>query len=112
MSEEKRYSHESFCVTDVEYQDDFTMKLEFNHKEWRIVDFEPLMKGRHFFEELLVHSKFIQFCLTGQTLEWYNGVDFAPEYLYENSKPTSKPYFVDDDSPLPTAAEEPAEVWK
>ena len=110
MNLTEKYNHVEFCVTDVEYIDDFTMKLEFCHEEWRLVDFEPLMRGRHFFEELLVHEKFIQFYLTGQTLEWYNGVYFDPEYLYENSKPTPKPYFVDDDSPMPTAAE-PAAVY-
>ena len=92
-------------VTDVEYINDFTMKLEFNHGEWRSVDFEPLMRGHHFFEELLVHENFIQFYLTPQTLEWYNGVDFAPEYLYEHGIPTTKPCRFDDDTPLPTAAE-------
>lgn len=96
-------------VTDAEYINDFTIKLEFNHKEWREVDFEPLMQGRHFYTELLEHKHFIQYAITMDTIEWYNGVDFSPDYLYANSKPTPKPYFVDDDSPLPTAAEEPAE---
>lgn len=37
-------------------------------------------------EPLLDLDNFIQFALTDWTLEWYNGVDFAPEYLYENGK--------------------------
>jgi len=28
----------------------------------------------------------VQFALTDWTLEWYNGVDFAPERLYELGK--------------------------
>lgn len=112
MIEDDDIRHVFMRVTDVEYINDFTMKLEFNHEEWRLVDFEPLMRGHHFFEELLVHEKFIQFYLTMQTLEWYNGVDFDPEYLYEHSVPTTKPYHFDDDTPVPTAAEEPAEYGK
>ena len=34
-------------------------------------------------EQLLDHDKFVQFALTDWTLEWHNGVDFAPEKLYE-----------------------------
>jgi len=37
-------------------------------------------------EQLLDLSKFVQFALTDWTLEWYNGVDFAPERLYELGK--------------------------
>ena len=29
-------------------------------------------------------EKFKQFKLSDWTVEWYNGADFAPEYLYEN----------------------------
>lgn len=94
------------CVTDVEYLHDYTMLLEFDGNEKRIVDFEPLMRGRHVFEELLDHKKFMQFALTRETLEWYNGVDFDPEYLYEHS---TKPYDVDDDSTVPST-EGPAAV--
>ena len=36
--------------------------------------------------QLLEHDKFVQFALTDWTLEWYNGVDFAPERLYELGK--------------------------
>ena len=89
-------------VTDVEYLHDYTMMLEFNNKEKRIVDFEPLLQGRHFYEELRDPKKFIQYALTMQTIEWYNGVDLSPEYLYANS---TKPYDFDDNTPLPTAAE-------
>lgn len=103
--------YELLRVTDVEYLHDYTMLLEFSNGQRRIVDFEPLMKGRYFFEELLDPKKFIQFYLRMDTLEWYNGVDFDPDYLYENSKPAPTPYTFDS-SPLPTAAEEPAEYGR
>lgn len=69
-------------VVDVEYLHDYTMELEFNNGERRIVDFEPLLTGK-LREPLREHRNFVQFALTDWTLEWYNGVDFAPERLYE-----------------------------
>ena len=69
-------------VVDVEYLHDYTMELEFSNGERRIVDFKPLLTGK-MREPLLNLDNFIQFALTDWTLEWYNGVDFAPERLYE-----------------------------
>ena len=73
-------------VIDVEYLHDYVMKLEFNNGETRLVDFDPLLHGK-FYDELRDKRKFVQFGLTSWTLEWYNGVDFAPEFLYEHSVP-------------------------
>ena len=67
-------------VVDVEYLHDYTMELEFSNGERRIVDFRPLLTGK-LREQLLDHDKFVQFALTDWTLEWYNGVDFAPEFI-------------------------------
>lgn len=72
-------------VVDVEFLHDYTMELEFSNGERRIVDFKPLLTGK-WREPLLNHDNFVQFALTDWTLEWYNGVDFAPEFLYDNSK--------------------------
>jgi len=69
-------------VVDVEYIKDFTMRLEFSDGAVKTVDFLPLLKG-DMYEALKDKEKFIQFGLTDWTLEWYNGADFAPEYLYE-----------------------------
>ncbi|SUE34287.1 DUF2442 domain-containing protein [Rikenella microfusus] len=68
-------------ITDVEYIADFTMLLTFNDGTKRRIDFLPLLKGK-LFEPLKDRNKFIQFALTPWTIEWYNGADFAPEYLY------------------------------
>ena len=72
-------------VVDVEYIKDFTMRLEFSNGDIKTVDFLPLLKGG-IFEPLKDKENFIQFGLTDWTLEWYNGADFAPEYLYEMGK--------------------------
>ncbi|MBR3724888.1 MAG: DUF2442 domain-containing protein [Bacteroidales bacterium] len=75
---------EPIRVVDVEYLHDYVMELEFSNGERRIVDFEPFLHGKYK-EDLLDKHKFIQFGLTDWTLEWFNGVDFAPEFLYDHS---------------------------
>jgi hypothetical protein len=68
-------------VVDVEYIKDYTMRLEFSDVTVKTIDFLPLLKGK-LFEPLKEKENFIQFALTPWTLEWYNGADFAPEFLY------------------------------
>jgi hypothetical protein len=69
-------------VVDVEYIEDYTMRLEFNDGKVKTIDFLPLLKGK-LFEPLKEKTKFIQFGLTHWTLEWYNGAEMSPEMLYE-----------------------------
>ncbi len=69
-------------VIDVEYIKDYTMDLEFSNGKKKRIDFLPLLKGK-MFEPLKDLTNFIQFGLTHWTLEWYNGADFAPDYLYQ-----------------------------
>ena len=70
-------------VTGVEYVKDYTMRLEFSNGKVKLVNFLPLLKGK-LFEPLKDLRNFVQFGLTHWTLEWYNGADFAPDYLYRN----------------------------
>ena len=42
----------------------------------------PYLKGE-VFGELLDKEKFVQYGLTRVTIEWANGADLAPEFLYE-----------------------------
>jgi hypothetical protein len=68
-------------VTDVEYLKDYTMQLAFSDGTSKVIDFLPLLKGK-MFEPLKDKTKFIQFGLNYWTIEWYNGADIAPEFLY------------------------------
>lgn len=69
-------------VVNVDYIKDYTMDLKFSNGEKKRVDFFPLLKsGKK--QELLNKDNFIQFGLNHWTLEWYNGVDFAPDFLYQ-----------------------------
>ena len=74
---------ELISVTDVEYVKVDTMDLEFSNGRKKRIDFLPLLKGK-MYEPLKDLHNFIQFGLTPWTLEWYNGADFAPDYLYKH----------------------------
>ena len=69
-------------VTDVEYLQDYTMRLEFSDGLQKQIDFYPLLKGK-LFEPLKDKNNFIQFGLNHWTIEWANGADLAPDFLYE-----------------------------
>lgn len=69
-------------IIDVDYIKDYTLRLTFNNGETRIVDLQPYLTGE-VFGELMDKSKFIQYGLTPTTIEWANGADLAPEFLYE-----------------------------
>lgn len=72
-------------IVDVDYIKDYTMDLTFSNGEKRRVDFLPLLKGGKR-EELKDLNEFTQFALTHWTLEWANGIDFAPDFLYRQGK--------------------------
>ena len=72
-------------VTDVDYLGEYKLLLEFNNGEKRLVDLDKYLVGP-VFGELRDEEMFIQFGLT-DTLEWVNGADFAPEFLFEIGVP-------------------------
>lgn len=69
-------------VQDVDYQGDYRLALTFNDGIRKVVDLEPHLKGE-VFGALRDKEQFIQYALTPITIEWANGADLAPEYLYE-----------------------------
>ncbi len=72
-------------VVDVDYLGEYKLLLEFNNGQKRLVDLDKYLVGP-VFGQLREHKEFIQFGLT-DTLEWVNGADFAPEFLYEIGTP-------------------------
>ena len=69
-------------VVNVDYIKDYIVDLKYSNGEKKRVDFFPLLKsGKK--QELLNKDNFILFGLNHWTLEWYNGVDFAPDFLYQ-----------------------------
>lgn len=69
-------------VIDVDYISDYKLLVTFSDGNRKIVNLEPYLKGE-VFGELLDKEKFVQYGLTHVTIEWANGADLAPEFLYE-----------------------------
>jgi len=59
--------------------------LEFNNGVSKIVDLENELNGK-VFERLKEIDCFKSFSIKFNTIEWENGADFAPEYLYQIGK--------------------------
>ena len=68
-------------ITSAEYLNDYKLKLRFNDGTEGIVDLKTELYGE-IFEPLKDTKIFQKFFLTGRTVEWSNGADLAPEYLY------------------------------
>lgn len=69
-------------IVKVEYLDNYRIKLWFNDGKVKIVDLADSLKGL-VFEPLKDLEFFKKFSIKFNTIEWENGADFAPEYLYE-----------------------------
>ena len=69
-------------VVKAEYLDGYKVKLLFNNGETRIADLSGSLIGP-VFAPLRDIEYFKRFTIKFNTIEWENGADFAPEYLYE-----------------------------
>ncbi|MCL2041433.1 MAG: DUF2442 domain-containing protein [Bacteroidales bacterium] len=68
-------------VSQAEYLDNYRIKLTFNNGDIKIVDLQNEFDGR-VYEPLHRLDYFKKFKLKYNTIEWANGADYAPEYLY------------------------------
>ena len=73
-------------VTKAEYLDGYRLRLLFDNDETRIVDLESSLSGC-VFQPLKELDYFKKFTIPFNSIQWENGADFAPEYLYEISTP-------------------------
>ena len=69
-------------VIEATYLDGYRVKLLFNNGETRIVDLSQSLNGV-VFAPLKDIEYFKKFSIKFNTIEWENGADFAPEYLWE-----------------------------
>ena len=69
-------------INQAEYLQGYQLKLQFNNGEVKQVDLEPELCGE-IFEPLKEKEIFKDFFISHNTIEWKNGADFAPEFLYE-----------------------------
>lgn len=71
-------------VVDVQATDHFTLILTFSNNERRLFDLKPYLSvGR--FAELGRIEIFKQVAISFDTVEWANGLDLDPEFLYAHS---------------------------
>ena len=75
-------------VIKADYLDGYRLRLRFSNGEIRIVDLESSLTGP-VFQPLKDIEYFMKFSIPFNTVQWGNGADFAPEYLYSISIPTS-----------------------
>lgn len=71
-------------ITKAEYLYGYRVRLYFDNGEFRVVDLESSLVGP-IFQPLKDIEYFKSFTITYNTIQWENGADFAPEYLYEIS---------------------------
>ena len=69
-------------VIKAEYLSGYRIKLWFNNRAVKVVDLTNSLNGEMFLPLKNVDF-FKRFSIKFNTIEWENGADFAPEYLYE-----------------------------
>lgn len=69
-------------VVKAEYLSDYRIKLWFNNQVVKVVDLANSLNGE-VFRPLKDLEYFKRFTIKFNTIEWENGADLAPEYLYE-----------------------------
>ncbi|MEW6235790.1 MAG: DUF2442 domain-containing protein [Candidatus Omnitrophota bacterium] len=78
-------------VTHVQYLKDYQLRLEFNDGKVKDLDLKNELYGEIFepLNDIDLFNKVYINPDTG-TIEWPNGADFAPEFLYEKGRKVRK----------------------
>ncbi len=77
-------------IVDVQATDDYKLVLTFENRERRQFDMAPYLHvGR--FSELRDITVFKKASISFDTVEWENGLDIDPEFLYEKSEAIAQP---------------------
>ena len=81
-----------FWVIKAELQENYVIYIEFNDGLKGVIDFKNKLMTDHreIIRELIDKDKFKAIKIERHTLCWENGVDFAPEYLYDQVKTEMK----------------------
>ena len=72
-------------ISKAKYIEDYKIEIQFNNGEIYLVDLANELNGT-VFNPLKDKSFFRDFSIPYNTIEWKNGADFAPEYLYKIAK--------------------------
>lgn len=78
-------------IQELEYLEGYKLRLTFNNHVTQDVDLEEELYGE-IFEPLKNIELFQQVFLNPETntIEWPNGADFAPEFLYDLGQPVPR----------------------
>ena len=77
-------------IKKAEYISGYKLRLWFNNGVVKDVDLSDSLKG-NVFVPLKDKEFFKRFSIRFNTIEWENGADFAPEYLYEKGVAVYEP---------------------
>lgn len=77
-------------IIDVKALDDYKIYLKFKNGEEKIYDMTEHIEKIKFFNKLKDKEYFKRVVPRGDTIEWENGEDVAPENLYYDSIPLSE----------------------
>lgn len=77
---------ENMEIKRAEYIGGYSIRLYFSNGQIRLADLESSLCGP-IFQPLKDIDYFKQFSIPYNTIQWENGADFAPEYLYGISTP-------------------------
>jgi len=72
-------------IDEAQYLENYKLNLKFNNDKVKQVDLKDELYGE-VFEPLKDKDFFKDFFISHNTIEWKNGADFAPEFLYNISK--------------------------
>ena len=81
-----------FWVIKAELLEDYKIYIEFNDGLRGVIDFHAKLMSDHreIIRELIDKDRFKAIKIERHTICWDNGVDFAPEYLYEKTSNENK----------------------
>ena len=94
-------------IIKAEYISGYKLRLWFNNGAVKDVDLSDSLRG-NVFVPLQDKEFFKRFSIRFNTIEWENGADFAPEYLYEKGvavyepKETNENLVAEDNAPYNT----------
>jgi hypothetical protein len=94
-------------IIKAEYISGYKLRLWFNNGAVKEVDLSDSLRG-NVFVPLQDKEFFKRFSIRFNTIEWENGADFAPEYLYEKGvavyepKETNENLVAEDNAPYNT----------
>ncbi|MCC8119528.1 MAG: DUF2442 domain-containing protein [Bacteroidales bacterium] len=72
-------------VIKAQYVGLYTLRLWFNDHTEKVINLKKYLKGE-IYQPLKSDDFFRKFQIKFNTIEWPNGADFAPEFLYANAE--------------------------